>query len=73
MSLNSSPAERAQPDRVVSIPAVADQLDVSTKTVRRFIASAALPHHRIGRQIRISQRDITVFLALRRSTNTGVH
>lgn len=52
--------------RLVSIKEVATQLNVSTKTVRRLIASGELHVHRLGRQIRIAEDDLTVFLAKRR-------
>ncbi|NJC41699.1 excisionase family DNA binding protein [Brevundimonas alba] len=45
---------------------VADILTVSDKTVRRLIASGDLPHHKVGRQVRISQRDFRDFVSLRR-------
>lgn len=60
-----------RPERLINIAAAADLLSVSSKTIRRFISSGALPHHRVGRQIRISQGDLTVFLALRRTNGTG--
>ena len=52
--------------RLHPITAVAEELDVSTKTVRRLIASGALPAHRIGRQWRIAEEDLCTFLAQRR-------
>jgi excisionase family DNA binding protein len=45
------------------IPYVAEQLDVSEKTVRRLIASGELACHRVGRQIRISDADLATFIA----------
>ena len=49
-----------------TVPDVADILTVSDKTVRRLIASGDLPHHKVGRQVRISERDFRDFVALRR-------
>jgi len=66
MRINLPPGAAAQCGPVLSIPVVAKQLDISTKTVRRLIASGELPHHRIGRQIRISEQDLNIFIALRR-------
>lgn len=50
----------------LSLQEVADVLAVSYKTVRRFIERGELPRHKIGRQIRISQRDLRDFITLRR-------
>ena len=46
---------------------VSDRLQVSTRTVRRWIAAGELKAHRLGRVVRISDEDLRVFLALRRS------
>lgn len=45
---------------------VADILAVSDKTVRRLIDRGDLPRHKVGRQIRISERDFRDFVTLRR-------
>ena len=45
---------------------VAEHLNVSTRTVRRWIKAGALPVHRIGGLVRISEADFAAFLALRR-------
>lgn len=50
-----------------SIPQVADRFQVSEKTVRRWIEQGLLPVHRLGRQIRISDRDLEIFLSSRRN------
>jgi excisionase family DNA binding protein len=52
--------------RFHTIGEVAERLNVCERTVRRWIKSGALPVHRIGNLIRISQTDFAVFLALRR-------
>ena len=44
--------------RLLSVDSVAAELDVSTKTVRRWISTERLPTHRLGRQIRISEADL---------------
>ena len=48
---------------LMSVAAVALQLDVSQKTVRRLIEDGDLAIHRIGRQIRISEPDLAAFIA----------
>ena len=49
--------------RLFSIETVAAMLDVSPKTVRRWIAAGLLPVHRLGRQIRVSEPDLAAFIA----------
>ena len=53
--------------RLFSINEVAAELDVSPKTVRRWIAAGELPVHRLGRQLRISEADLLAFIARSRS------
>jgi excisionase family DNA binding protein len=50
-----------------TIEETAELLNVSPRTVRRLIGSGALAAHRFGRLVRISDADITVFLAASRS------
>ncbi len=50
----------------MTIPEVAEYLQVSTKTVRRWIESGDLIAHRFGRQWRISQADPDTFIRIRR-------
>jgi excisionase family DNA binding protein len=53
----------------MSVATVALQLDVSEKTVRRFIDDGELPVHRIGRQVRISEPDLAAFIARSRCSS----
>lgn len=51
--------KKSRPPELVSITDVADQLSVSTLTIRRWIASEVLPAVRLGpRLIRIRQADV---------------
>ena len=52
--------------RLLSIPAVAEHLDVCTKTVRRLIAAGELTATWIGTRIRIAEPDLGAYLARRR-------
>jgi excisionase family DNA binding protein len=63
-----SARKRLPPDRLrlYAVDAVAEQLGVSTKTVRRWIAAGDLPVYRLGRQLRISEADLAAFIAQRR-------
>jgi len=49
-----------------TIEQIADCLVVSTRTVRRWIKSGALPVHRINGVVRASEADFAAFLAARR-------
>jgi excisionase family DNA binding protein len=52
--------------RFLSPATVADRLDVSIKTVRRWIARGELPIHQFGHLQRISEADLEGFSAARR-------
>ena len=54
------------PPKLLSIGDVADILQVSDKTIRRWIERGELPIHRLGRQIRISADDLATFVRARR-------
>jgi len=45
---------------------VAELLDVSTRSVRRFIETGELIAHWFGRSVRIADEDLRAFLARRR-------
>jgi excisionase family DNA binding protein len=61
-------ARRASPAlRFLTIGDVADCLNVTTRTVRRWIDSGLLRVHRIGRTVRISEADLAAFLATHRA------
>jgi len=67
MILNSAPP-------LLSIRAVADHLDVSIKTVRRWIERGDLAAFKVGHQWRIDPEDLDRFLwqQRRRTSGTGV-
>lgn len=54
--------------RLYSVWEVARILGVSTKSVRRWIASGDLVAHRFGRQIRISEPDLDSFVKVHRQS-----
>jgi excisionase family DNA binding protein len=49
-----------------TIKAVAEALDVSPRTVRRWIANGDLIVHRVDGVVRIAESDLRAFLALHR-------
>ena len=52
--------------RLRTIDETAEILSVSGRTVRRLINSGALPVHRFGRSVRVSDPDIALLLAASR-------
>ena len=52
--------------RFYTVAEIAIQLNVSPRTVHRWIADRHLVVHRIGRSVRISDADLKAFLAVRR-------
>jgi excisionase family DNA binding protein len=51
---------------LLTIGQVAETLQISTKTVRRWVEGGDLIAHRIGRQWRISEADLQAFIRMRR-------
>ena len=47
---------------LLTVSEVAEVCRVSTRTVRRWIERGELAAHRLGRQIRISDKDLKIFL-----------
>ena len=50
------------PDRFFTIAEVAEDLNVSTRTVRRWITAGELVVHRVGSVVRIAASDLRAFL-----------
>jgi excisionase family DNA binding protein len=53
---------------LLTIDQTAEHLQVSTKTLRRWIDAGDLVAHRIGRQLRISASDLQTFIQARRDS-----
>jgi excisionase family DNA binding protein len=53
-----SPPAPARVEPLLDVSAVADALDVSTKTVRRMISDGRIPALRVGRSVRIRVADL---------------
>ena len=47
---------------LLTVSEVAEVCRVSDRTVRRWIERGELPAHRLGRQLRISEKDLKIFL-----------
>ncbi|MBP2316530.1 helix-turn-helix domain-containing protein [Azospirillum soli] len=55
----------SQPPALLTIPQIAERLQVSSKTIRRWIAAGDLPTVRLGRQLRVQPQDLDLFLRQR--------
>jgi excisionase family DNA binding protein len=65
-TLSHRPAPPAATTVLHKVATVARRLACSVRQVRRLIASGALPVHRLGRAVRVSEDDLVRFLAARR-------
>ncbi len=72
---DAAPKRRAAPPRpttacrlprLLAVNEVAALLQVSSKTVRRWIERQELRTHWLGRQLRVSEEDLAAFLGQRR-------
>jgi excisionase family DNA binding protein len=62
----ASSRPRPDPSPLLTFAAVAERLDVSTRTVRRLVDAKELAVIRIGRSVRVDPRDLERFLAAAR-------
>jgi excisionase family DNA binding protein len=53
-------------EKFLTVGQVADMLQVTTRTVHRWISSGELRVHRFSRSVRISEADFKAFIALGR-------
>ena len=51
---------------LLTISQTAEHLQVSTKTIHRWIKAGDLIAHRLGHQFRISEADLQAFIRMRR-------
>jgi excisionase family DNA binding protein len=65
----AGPAGAKLPLNFFTIDAVAERLDVSPRTVHRWISGGELVVHRMGRSVRISEADFKAFLAVHRDAD----
>ncbi len=56
---------------LVDIAAVAAQLGVSKRHVRRLITDRGLPHHKIGHYLRFDPLEVRAWIATTRRTRTA--
>ena len=51
------------PERLLTIADVADRCQVSSRSVRRWIDDGRLKVIRLGRSVRVSERDLAAFVS----------
>ena len=56
------------PPNLLSVNQVAHRLNVSTRTVRRLIATGEIVIYRIGRAVRIGEADLATYLTQTRNS-----
>lgn len=52
------------PDRDLTIPELAELLQMSEKWVKRRVSARAIPHHRRGRAVRFTPDDVAAIRAM---------
>lgn len=66
------PAKTQRQSRLVSIPVAAERLDVSTKTLRRYIADGRLTAYRLGpKLLRVDLDELDAMLRPLATANRG--
>lgn len=61
----------ARSSKFFTIAEVAESLNISTRTVRRWIKRGELVSHRFGAAVRIAETDLRAFLAQHRAVKSG--
>jgi excisionase family DNA binding protein len=51
-----------QVEQMFSLNTAAELLDISTKTLRRLIREKQIPTYRVGKNLRVAQRDLSVLV-----------
>jgi excisionase family DNA binding protein len=68
-SVTQHTASHLRRTQLFSIPAIAERLDVSSRTVHRLITSRELVAHRIGGSVHISEADFKAYVARQRDAD----
>ena len=53
---------RGAVDRLYTVEQAAEYLNTSERFVRRLIAERRIPFHKVGRHIRLTERDLAAFV-----------
>jgi excisionase family DNA binding protein len=60
--VNYASRSDSQVEQMFSLDSAAELLDISTKTLRRLIRDKSIPTYRVGKNLRITQRDLSVLI-----------
>lgn len=63
--------EHASPNRLLTMPEVADRLGMSSRWVRQMVADKQIASVRLGRAIRVFPEDVEAFARGRRHGSRG--
>ena len=58
--------------KLLTVPQVAEEFQVTAQTIRNWIESGTLPAARIGRAFRVRREDVDALLERARAENTGL-
>jgi excisionase family DNA binding protein len=61
------------PPKLMTVKAVADHLQVSTRTVATLLKAGAFPFTRVGRQVRIAEADLAAYIRDRTTCSSSSH
>jgi len=64
--MSNSTSSSSKLHHLMTLEQVSERLQVSVKTVRRWIDAGDLVTHRFGRGLRVSEDDLQVFIRMRR-------
>ena len=65
--VNYATRSEHQVEQMFSLDSAAELLDVSTKTLRRLIREKDIPTYRVGKNLRITQRDLSMLVERQKS------
>jgi excisionase family DNA binding protein len=60
--VNYATRSEHQIEQMFSLDSAAELLDISTKTLRRLLREKNIPTYRVGSNIRITQRDLSIIV-----------
>ena len=65
--VNYATRSEHQVEQMFSLDSAAELLDVSTKTLRRLLREKNIPTYRVGKNLRITQRDLSMLVERQKS------
>ncbi len=65
--VNYATRSEHQIEQMFSLDSAAELLDISTKTLRRLLREKQVPTYRVGKNLRITQRDLSMLIERQKS------